>query len=254
MLVLKNVICTNGVYYLTPKKQTFSKAYIEIRDKEQRFLEDNEVKKLPFTSKNNLHYHEWLLRQQSTKRFINYLKTKKEKLTILDLGCGNGWFTNLMAEVSTQNKIIGLDINIEELEQAARIFRKTNLNFSYGDVFQLDKIIEKQFDLIVLNASVQYFQNFDGLIEKLNSLLKFKGELHIIDSPFYKENELEKARQRSIDYYTNLGYPEMAKNYFHHQIKDIENFDILYKPSKSIYQKIIRKQVNPFYWVRLFNV
>jgi ubiquinone/menaquinone biosynthesis C-methylase UbiE len=238
------------VIYLTKEIPFFSEKYIKVRALENRVLSDSQVKQLPFISKDHPHYNEWQLRQQSTQRFIKYLEQKKESLTLLDIGCGNGWFTHKMAAVNTQNIVDGLDINKLELEQAVRVFRQKNCTFYYGDLFKIDDAFNKKYDIITLNASVQYFKNFETLLAKLLTFLSPKGEIHILDSPFYKFQEIEAAKKRTQEYYKKMGIPEMSEFYFHHPIEVLKDFDILYTPKKSIFKKILKKQTSPFYWVR----
>ncbi|KAB8151963.1 methyltransferase domain-containing protein [Kordia sp. TARA_039_SRF] len=178
-----------GVYYLTPEDAGFSKHYLAVREKENRILTDADVRKLPFLNRD-----EWPYRVKSTERFINYIATKKQPQTILTIGCGNGWFSNKIAEVSSENAIIGLDVNREELEQAARVFKKDNLYFIYADIFKIPASFHGKFDSITLNGAIQYFKDFEGLMQLLQSFLTENGEIHIIDSPFYKTNEIAAAK------------------------------------------------------------
>lgn len=239
----------SDLLYLTKKKMFFSNIYTSVRNKEGRILRDKEVSKLPFVSLNTPHTYEWKLRQKSTKRITDYLYLKNTKLNILDVGCGNGWFSNAMAVISDNHYITGLDVNIEELKQATRVFKNNNLQFVYGDIFKISGF-EQKYDIITLNACVQYFPDFKTLIKTLKSFLKTYGEIHIIDSPFYKSEEIIKAKKRTKIYYKNLGYPEMAKNYFHHKIEDLQDFNILYQPQKSFINKILRKKDSPFMWLK----
>lgn len=242
---LKVLKTHNNVNYLTEEQQEVSKTYILVREKENRILEDSEVFKLP-----NVNFNEWPIRKKSANRFLRHIKAKGSSLNILDLGCGNGWFSNQIASVSEKNIVIGLDINAYELEQAARIFKSENLKFVFADVFQLKNQFEETFNIITLNGVVQYFPDFNLLIKTLNSFLRVNGEIHIIDSPFYAENEIENAQKRTEVYYSNLGFPEMANSYFHHSKKHIENFKKLYKPKNVLLKKLYPKD-SPFYWLML---
>lgn len=239
------IIQQQNVYYLTPEDTGFSNYYLAVREKEQRILTDAEVRKLP-----NLARNEWQYRIKSTERFTNYIATKNNDLQILTIGCGNGWFTNKIAEVSSENEVIGLDVNREELEQAARIFRAKNIRFVYADIFKASEMLEAQFDIITLNGAIQYFEDFDGLMELLKSFLKPKGEIHIIDSPFYKTAKIAAAQERTKEYYTTLGVPEMANHYYAHDENLIQNFDTLYTYRRNIIHKILGKKDSPFSWYR----
>lgn len=234
-----------GVYYLTPEDKSFSKYYIAVREKEQRILSDRQVLKLP-----NLLQDEWQSRIKSTQRFLDYVKAQNNALQILTIGCGNGWFSHKIAEVSKNNEVVGLDINREELEQAVRIFKKKNLHFVYADIFTLPNQCDVKFDMITLNGTIQYFEDFNALMTLLKSYLVENGEIHIIDSPFYSTEQIPDAKQRTVKYYEELGVPEMAKHYFHHNKQLVAGFDILYQYKKNIIHTLLRKKDSPFSWYR----
>ena len=232
-----------NVYYLTPEDPSFSKHYLAIREKENRVLSDTEVRKLPYLPKD-----EWPYRIKSTERFLTHVAKKKHPQHILTIGCGNGWFSNKIAEVSTENQVVGLDVNREELEQAARIFKKKNLHFVYADIFKISKKCETLFDIITLNGAIQYFQDFEGLLSLLKTFLTENGEIHIIDSPFYKMEEIAAAKERTKNYYTELGVPEMTSHYHHHDEKTVRDFEVWYAYKKNIIHKILGKKDSPFSW------
>jgi len=238
----------NGVLYLTERKDFFSDAYISVRKKENRFLTDAEVFKLPETNNSNENHHEWQLRKKSCQRILQYLESRKENYSVLDIGCGNGWFAHKMALHKFSN-VDGLDINVEELEQAARVFNIKNLQFVYADIFEESNSFFKKYDIIMLNACVQYFENIGKLLSTLKSFLKAQGEIHIVDSPFYRPNEIDAAKKRTQNYYKSMGVSEMSENYFHHSLNDIKDFEILYSPSKNMIDKVFRKKDSPFMWL-----
>lgn len=235
----------NNVVYITEETNSFSDVYIAVRQKEQRILTDKEVALLPKLKRN-----EWEFRVKSTERFINYIDSKKEALNILDVGCGNGWFTNAISNVSEKNKVIGLDVNRNELEQAARVFKRQNLQYVYCDIFKKESSFKQQFDIITLNSCVQYFPDFRTLISTLKMFLKPNGEIHIIDSPFYKASQIAEAKQRTFNYYTKLGFPEMASHYFHHSVDNLDEFEYLYTNKHKLLNKILNRKDSPFPWIR----
>ncbi len=248
--ILSNYLMSDTVKYLTPEKPFFSEKYLMVRALENRILSDEEVKQLPLISTSNPHYKEWELRQKTLARFISYFSAKKQPQEVLDIGCGNGWFTNKIAEVSKKNKVIGLDVNSLELKQAVRIFQKENLLFYYADLFEIDKEFSERFTLITLNACVQYFEDFEKLMNKLTTFLKPNGEIHILDSPFYKPKDILAAKQRTVVYFKKMGVPEMSDFYFHHSTNLIKNFETCYSPKTGILSKIFFKKDSPFLWMR----
>lgn len=242
-----------GVYLLSEIDNTFESIYVALRKHEKRVYMDEEVKHLPNASSNNPHKEEWNLRKCSLHRFTNYIQKFNDKLNLLDIGSGNGWFSANVASSSPIN-ICALDVNKFELEQAARVFNLINLYFICGNIF--DNIFEKNtFDIITLNSSIQYFDNLEKLVKRLFYFLTDEGEIHILDSPIYNQNELVGAKERTARYYISNGFPEMAKHYHHHtfdKLKDF-NYKILYDPKalQNNFKKILGFKDSPFPWIRI---
>lgn len=231
----------------------FEKNYIACRSREKRIYTDEEVKQLPSCDRHHPHYGEWLLRKSSANNLVRYLQKKEKQLTILEIGCGNGWLCNTLSSLS-RSRVTGMDINFTELQQAARVFNDCRkLKFIYGDI-RRGALDEKRFDVIVFAASIQYFPDSDAILELCFQHLLPKGEIHIIDSCFYRSAaEALLARQRTEAYYSALGFPEMADHYFHHELSLLAPFNrtVLYNPS-GWKNKLLRNP-NPFHWIRIKN-
>jgi ubiquinone/menaquinone biosynthesis C-methylase UbiE len=226
----------------------FEEQYIQLRSKEQRLIDDEQLANLPVVAKTHPHYKEWLFRKNSTEKLIEYLSKKEQPLEILEVGCGNGWLSNLLSTIPGSN-IIGTDINSTELKQASRVFHTTNnLKFVSGDI-RSGTLGSAKFDCIIFAASIQYFHSLTQIITGALELLNSNGEIHIIDSPIYKQEELNEAKERSALYFQQRGFPEMANYYFHHTWYELISFDYktLYKP--SLYQRLILQNKNPFPWI-----
>jgi SAM-dependent methyltransferase len=229
---------------------SFEERYLLLRKKENRLYTDEELGDLPAIDSGHPHADEWKMRERSAQRLINYLGKKQSPLKILDVGCGNGWLSSRLATIRG-SVVIGTDVNFFELQQAARVFEeRSNLHFIYGDI-ETGLFEEKQFDVIVFAASIQYFPSLKEIMQQALRLLKDDGELHIIDSPFYAEAEFEAAKGRSRLYYQAMGFPEMADWYFHHDSASLSDFNhvVLYEPGGLI-NKFSRNK-NPFPWIRI---
>ena len=227
----------------------FENLYIDLRAKEQRIYSDEEVLKLPLVNTDHIHKAEWTIRKESYQKLIRYLSKKKKFLRILELGCGNGWLSNSLA-TGLSSKVTGIDINAVEIEQAHRVFgSQKNLNFFYtslpSDLFKNEK-----FDIIIFAASIQYFSSLTTIINIAKQYLNKAGEIHILDTCFYKKDSLVEAKGRSKDYFKKMEFENMEFFYFHHSIDEVQRFDpdILYNPH-SMLNKISKK--NPFYWFRI---
>lgn len=232
--------------YLSSSSNEFEQLYIDLRIHEKRMYTDEEVMWLPDVSSDHVHRHEWKIRKMSCHKLTSYLIKKKNALSILEVGCGNGWLTYHLSQIPHSN-VVGLDVNLFELQQASRVFAAMpNLDFIYGDLNEL-KIAK--FDVIVFAASIQYFKSFSNIVQSALSRLNKEGEIHIIDSHFYHQTELEDARHRSREYFQSKGFGKMYGFYFHHALKELDEFnhEILYDPN-SLVNRILKRR-NPFHWV-----
>ena len=234
----------------------FEKSYLKVRSLEDRVYTIEEVKKLPLSSKR---IDEWKMRAASAKHFLKYIN-QKEELKILDIGCGNGWFTNFISSAENLVEVIGIDINLFELKQANDAFSQNKkIKWIYGDLFNY-KLDHFRFDIIVLNGCIQYFEDFEKLINRLLDLCNKEGEIHILDSPFCKnENDKKMSILRSNEYYKKLGCDDMLNKFTPHTVSQVKkyNFEILKKPTlttkiltKISFQKIIN---NPFMWIKIIK-
>jgi ubiquinone/menaquinone biosynthesis C-methylase UbiE len=231
----------------------FEKKYILIRTLENRLYTDEELMKLPDISKDHLHYREWQIRKSSTRRLLRRLSAQKRPLEILEIGCGNGWLCHHLAEIPG-TRVTGLDINFTELQQAARVFSNDpNLRFIHGDI-STGILEDRQFDRVIFAASIQYFPSLKKVLHTAMSCLKPGGEIHVLDTPLYKAGQLERAKSRTVAYYTSFGYPEMADYYHHHNIDDLRSFHhtLLYNPY-SVRSRFLGIK-SPFPWIRIKKI
>ncbi len=226
----------------------FEELYVHLRSEEKRIYSDEEVAWLPDVEEDHIHKREWTIRQASCKKLTRYLRNKRRPLKILEVGCGNGWLSYHLSQLPHSN-VLGIDVNLLELSQGERVFGAiSNLRFLHGDLNS--SLVELQkFDVIVFAASIQYFKFFHEVIQSALDLLNEKGEIHILDSHFYYETEIEAARQRSREYFHSKGFDCMSDFYFHHSLKELDEFhcSILYDPNSSINKFLKRK--NSFHWI-----
>lgn len=231
------------------------KLYAEVRTIESRMYSDEEVKRLPYISENHPHEKEWKIRLASFNKLKKRMASKNTPLDILDVGCGNGWMSHRFSEMENW-KVTGIDVNESELRQADRLFGGIkNLQFMYGNV--TDHILPPHtYDVIVMAASLQYFPDLSKLITELLLLLRQGGEIHIIDSPVYSENQVAAARVRSQQYYARLGVSAMSAYYFHHHWNEFQKFSYrLLNRSAADYFKlhVLRNKSLRFPWIVIRN-
>ena len=228
----------------------FEESYIAVRGKERRMYSDEELLHLPDIAVEHPHYGEWKLRKESAERLKKYLAGKDRPLKILEVGSGNGWLSYFLSSIPNSN-VTGVDINLTEIIQAQRVFhQRPNLRFVHGDI-KSPEIANAAFDCIVFAACIQYFASPKDIISYALQQLKKEGEIHVLDSNFYKPGDIGPAQKRTAGYYNSLGVPRLTAYYFHHSFEELDPFsyDILYNP--SFLNRHILQNKNPFPWIRI---
>ena len=228
--------------------RAFANQYTAVRTHEGRIYSDDELQKLPDVDPRHPLVHEWALRKKTAERIVSYSQTIGAQ-SVLDVGCGNGWASKLIAKSGLS--VTAIDVNQPELEQAKRVFADSrNLQFMLMDPAR-GELPTGPFDLVTLMSSIQYFSDITGLIHRLLSCLQHEGCILIADTPFYSVEEADQARNRSHDYYTGIGYPEFADNYHHHTWPELRPFNpqLIYDPRSWICRfrrQVLRHVVVPF--------
>src|SRR4051812_43310855 len=84
----------NGVHISVEARKRFADfeaTYTHLRSQEAPVFEAGEIRRLPLTRADHPHHAEWEMRKHTVTAFLDYLKKKGRELSILDIGCGNGF-------------------------------------------------------------------------------------------------------------------------------------------------------------------
>ncbi len=229
--------------------------YLRARLLEGRLYPDSIVAGLPHVPAGHPLAHEWRQRADSAARLTGYLRRHPSPLVVVEIGCGNGWLSNAIAAIPG-SEVVGLDSNELELGQALRVFGgRPNLTFVAADAEDAEPPASSP-NVIVLASVIQYLPYLRGTIDRLLGRLADGGELHILDSPLYRREQVAAARERSRVHYERLGTPEMIDVYRHHEWAELEglNADVLYRPDAircRIGRRLFGVRRSPFPWIRI---
>ena len=115
----------------------------------------------------NNHYHQFLLKQLPT-----------QCQTILDIGCGVGEFSRLVA--SRADRVVAIDLSPTSIEIAEqRSPHSNNINYQVADIQEWE-FIPEYYDAIASIATVHHL-SLETLLPKLKLALKPGGVLVVLD-------------------------------------------------------------------------
>ena len=110
------------------------------------------------------------LQRYTGKHLMPWLPTRND-LTVLDLGCGTGFFTEILA--SKYQRVIGLDISAKMLA-FARPNRSNNIIWIESDTYHLP-FKDNSLDLIYSNLMIQWCNPLQPALDEILRVLKPGG-------------------------------------------------------------------------------
>ncbi len=106
--------------------------------------------------------------------------TDWEKATsILDVGCGNGYYLSRLQNFFNEKHYTGIDISPELSDIALTRYTNKDILFEQADF--LNYRPENKFDIIIMRLIVQHMGDFPQLLRQASSLLNANGSLIIIE-------------------------------------------------------------------------
>ena len=94
---------------------------------------------------------------------------------ILDLACGCGYGTALMAEAHPDKTFIGVDIDPEAIRYASEHYQLPNLSYQSADATTFES--NQPFDCIVSLETIEHLPSVNALLKNFAKLLNANGKL-----------------------------------------------------------------------------
>ncbi|MFN2498877.1 MAG: class I SAM-dependent methyltransferase [Pyrinomonadaceae bacterium] len=105
---------------------------------------------------------------------------------VLDVGCGNGWATRLMAQEASHGRVVGIDISDEMVDRSRETEVLPNVEFREASAERLP-FAENEFTHAFSMESLYYYGDILRALQEIRRVLKPGGRFACVVD-LYKEN------------------------------------------------------------------
>jgi len=135
--------------------------------------------------------------------------------SLLDLGCGSGYGSYLMAEARPEASVIGIDYDAQAVEHARRHHKLENLSFAVGDPTDWERTLgASQFDAIACFDVIEHVQHRELLLEAVAGHLHPQGQLFFSTPCASDTNNLKPGWEHHRIEYSTASLYDFLGRYF----------------------------------------
>jgi 2-polyprenyl-3-methyl-5-hydroxy-6-metoxy-1,4-benzoquinol methylase len=148
--------------------------------------------------------------------FINNINSGEK---VLDIGCGNGAMDYDIVTHIQNVKVLGIDLNKENIHFARSHHKHANLNFIHGDV--LNTLPDEKFDVVLLSNVLEHIEKRVGFLKRIIKQLQPKR--FIIRVPLFERDwRVPLKKELGIDYRLDpTHYIEYTKEEYYKELDQV---------------------------------
>ena len=123
-------------------------------------------------------FHKWWLKRLSLA----------ENSKVLDIGCGTGWASRMVAKMVPHGEVVGLDLAEGMVKKARQLISKDkppdyeNLSFEVADAEDIP-YPNDYFDCVICVESFSWYPDPSKAVREMGRVLKPEGRLYVADIP-----------------------------------------------------------------------
>jgi 2-polyprenyl-3-methyl-5-hydroxy-6-metoxy-1,4-benzoquinol methylase len=115
--------------------------------------------------------------ERRCQAIVDQMKTEQKELNVLEIGCGTGELSFLIAQ-KTKANVLGSDLCVPFIEEARATYILPNLKYEVLDFNHPELVTNLKFDYIIGNGILHHlYYNLDDALKNIFLLLKKDGKI-----------------------------------------------------------------------------
>ena len=214
-------VCMDGIWrFLLSERQNYYSVFIDeyqhIRQAEGRGSEDPEYyRHLPYTDSSGRMSGDWRIRATSFRIFLKKVLQPLERsigkpLKCLDMGAGNAWLSNQLAQRG--HLVAAIDLLTNDWDGLGAYLHYESTILPVQAEFDRLPFEIQQCDLVIFNASLHYSTDYMKTLKEAFRVLKPGGKIIVLDTPVYHsyESGQQMVEERQAQFMSLYGFPSNA--------------------------------------------
>jgi len=205
--------------FLLPERtahyERFVREYETVRRAEGRgAAEPAYYRALPYKDLSGQMRADWRIRAVSfdalLDRVVAPLERDSPRMRVLDLGAGNGWLSNRLAERG--HAVAAVDLLTNDFDGLGCYRQYTTAFQPIQTEFDRLPLLDGQTDLLIFNASLHYSVDIRATLREALRVLGPQGCLVILDSPVYRDarSGMQMVAEREAQFVRRFGFASNA--------------------------------------------
>ncbi len=123
-------------------------------------------------------YHKFQATRSAPFEDVAALINVRDKMRVVDLGCGTGELTAKLANMLPNSHVLGVDNSSQMLERAQQ-YKRRGLDFELGDISDENVLPHSEWDLIFSHAALHWVEDHRSLIPRLLAKVAPGGQIAV---------------------------------------------------------------------------
>lgn len=138
----------------------------------------------------NQHPVQQILIKRFQKKFLEMIRDLNPS-SVLEVGCGEGFLMQTIAQTLPSAKILGLDVNDEALAEGRRLWPK--LSFAHGDIFHLEQP-DSSWELVIASEVLEHLDDPKAALREMGRVSSRAVLLSVPHEPWFRMGNLARGR------------------------------------------------------------